>query len=211
MFLRLAILTIILTGCSGYRFKKQDNPLKIYDIQSLSVPLFINKSLHPRIAGSLTKNLILLLSSYSNLKVYQTENLNADALLLGEITSPQKREDAFSVISEKFTEEDVATSIGDRERFYYPSKIGLKIFVRVVLIKNPGKNSKIIFDKKFELEDVYDYEVEGTTTVNSRGLVNFVRSKSNYQRSLTHVGKAFVTNFKEGVDRCLLILKFGIS
>jgi len=77
----------LLSSCAGYHFNTNNNPLIGYDIKTISVPMFVNRSTFPNLAGPMTKEIILALNDYSGLKVFSGNNDSADAVLIGIIES----------------------------------------------------------------------------------------------------------------------------
>ena len=82
------LILIFITGCSGYRYTQQDNPLSQYGIQSLSVPMFYNYSNQPEVSNNFTRETYRLLSSYHGLKLRSGYHQESDAVMIGIIKSP---------------------------------------------------------------------------------------------------------------------------
>ena len=81
------LILVLLSSCSGYHFNTNNNPLIGYDIRTVAVPMFINRSVLPQLAAPMTKEIILALNDYSGLKVVSGDSENADAVLIGIIES----------------------------------------------------------------------------------------------------------------------------
>ncbi|MFN8369170.1 MAG: hypothetical protein U0T83_00940 [Bacteriovoracaceae bacterium] len=73
-------LTYILNSCSGYKFINRSNPLAQYGIHSIAIPMFQNTSNVPNVSGVVTKEIVTLLSQFSELRVYPGEWTDADAI-----------------------------------------------------------------------------------------------------------------------------------
>jgi hypothetical protein len=67
--LSLAIF-LLLSSCAGYHFNTSNNPLIGYDIKSVAVPMFINRTNIAGLSPMMTKEIILTLNEYSGLRVY---------------------------------------------------------------------------------------------------------------------------------------------
>ena len=84
------LILFVITGCSGYRFSQQENPLSQYGIQSLSVPMFYNYSNLSEVHTDFTRETYRLLTGFSGLKLNNGYNKNSDAVLIGILKSPEK-------------------------------------------------------------------------------------------------------------------------
>lgn len=209
------LLLMILTACSGYRFVENDNPLAIHGIRSVSVPMFVNKSALPNIGATVSKEIVLLLSSYPGLKVTVGENLNSDAILVGIINSSQHLSELLITTDRKFTSGDLKTSIGGRQEFYVPIGTSVTMQVRFVLIKNPnaqdlemakGDLSKfmpihpnVLMDQTMNMTTSFTRVVGNTVDADSPGLVNLTKNKAILDRALEDGSKSLANQFKDVV------------
>ena len=191
---------VLLSGCAGYHFSSNNNPLIGYDIRSVAVPMFINRSVMPQLAGQMTKEIILALNGYSGLKVISGDSETADAVLIGIIESNDHYNKVVTNTQNLFTEGDIQNSIGNRTPFYYPVQTTYAFSLRVILIKRPTKEElelftsdmgnilkihpKIVLNELIKLSGNFSRVVNPTNTVNAPGEVNFVKNKGIFEKSL---------------------------
>jgi len=193
----LLVFVLFLQGCAGYKFVQQRNPLERYGIKSITIPMFLNKSLIPGINGHFTREISRMLSEYPGLKIYGGENKKADAILLGIVSSPQKRRLVYRPISLVETEGDRQDAIGDRRAFAIPTSNTVHASLKVILVRNPNlldieliksswfdlkrmKHPKIILSEVYDVtfSAVRENKARGTSRTNydSAELVNFTRN-----------------------------------
>ncbi|MBT6324795.1 MAG: hypothetical protein HOJ35_02410 [Bdellovibrionales bacterium] len=210
------VISFLIMGCSGYQITNSTNPLAGYGIESISVPVFINRTILPNISGIFTKEVILSLSKYDKLKVYSGEDSSSDSVLIGILESSNLRENVYESTSKRYISNgsDLKTSIGDREGFYLGRETKYKFNIRYILIKNPNfhdlefvKSSlnhsasyhpKVIFHRVVPLSSQFSRILDGNLNVDDGGVVNFTSSHRLFQLSLEKLAKASAINF-EGV------------
>lgn len=179
--------------------------------------MFVNQSNMAKAGVPFTREIVKLLSSYPDLKVYQGEDTSRrDAILVGIVTTPKYRAETFNTRTEKFTSDKLKTSIGGRREFFVPTSTGYKVNIRLVLIKNPkplelelvksnavsylqSNPTKIIFNHVMNLEGTFTREAGDTITSDSPGIVNFSKNKGNFENSLNNTAKAAANQFRETV------------
>ena len=204
-----------LTGCGGYQFVENDNPLAIHGIRSVSVPMFVNKSPLPQVGAMVSKEIILLLSSYPGLKLNSGEDLSNDAILIGIIDSEQHLSKLLETTERKFTSGDLKTSLGSRQEFYIPTGTKLAMKVRFVLIKNPRKEDielaqgdlskfmqahpRVLMDQTLDFNTSFTRVAGDTISVDSPGLVNLSKNKAILERALEDGSKSLAKQFKDVV------------
>ena len=209
------IFALLLNGCAGYHFNNSNNPLIGYDIKTIAVPMFVNRSVLPQLAGPLTKEITLALNEYSGLKVVGGDSETADAVLIGVIESLDHYNESVKNTQNLFTEGDVQTSIGSRTPFYYPVQTTYAFTFRFILIKRPtkseldlltsdlGKNvkihPKIVLADSIPLTGTFSRVVGATSTTGSPGEVNFVKNKGIFEKSLKDTCYQAAQNFKQVV------------
>ena len=132
------IITISLTSCSGYRIPNRTNPLEIYGIRSLAIPMFVNRSTLPNVAGPMTKEIKNLMMDFVDLKVRSSFDSHSDAVLVGIVSSPTHRKNTVKNANTQFTTGDLKTAIGSRNDFYIPSQSIVSLSLRLILIKRPS-------------------------------------------------------------------------
>jgi hypothetical protein len=206
---------LILTSCSGYHFNTNNNPLIGYDIKTIAVPMFINRSVLPQLAAPMTKEIILALNDYTGLKVYSGEQENADAVLIGILESKDHYNEVVSTTQTLFTEGDISKSIGNRSPFYYPVQTSYNFSLRIILIKRPTpeeralltsdvgallkNHPKIILADQIDLSGSFARVVAPTNTATAPGEVNFVKNKGIFDKSLQETSYQAAQTFKQVV------------
>ena len=140
-FFSILLFTLTLASCAGYHFNTTNNPLIGYDIRSVAVPMFVNRSVIPELAAPLTREITYALNDYSGIRVYSGDSDKADAVLIGVIESRDHYNDVVKTTQTIFTDNTVKSSIGDRSPFYYPVQSSYEFSLRIILIKRPSKNS----------------------------------------------------------------------
>jgi hypothetical protein len=210
-FIGLNILSLVLFySCAGYHVNYNDNPLLSYDIKTLSVPMFINRSVFPHIASPMTQEVVKVLNQYHDLKVIPGEDLGADGVLVGIIESDEKISEVLKTKSQGFSEGKNST--GNRLDFYYPNEQSYQLKLRIVLIKNPSENelkllnsnftefmklhSKVIIDEKISLSNNFS-RVANDSTATGGGDVNFVKNEGIFERSIQEVSRNAATSFRD--------------
>ncbi|MBC7537859.1 MAG: hypothetical protein H7281_03505 [Bacteriovorax sp.] len=212
----IVILAMIsLTSCSGYHFNTNNNPLIGYDIRTVSVPMFINRSVLPQLAAPMTKEITLALNDYTGLKVISGDNQNADAVLIGILESKDHYNDVVKTTQTLFTEGDISKSIGNRSPFYYPVQTTYNFALRIILIKRPSPEELALFTSdlgrmikvhpKIVLEDTINLSgnfarvASPTNTATAPGEVNFVKNKGIFDKSLQDTCYQAAQTFKQVV------------
>ena len=114
--MRFFLLTIcVLSSCSGYRFRNQRNPLIDDGIRSVSIPMFVNKSSIPNVSPLFTSAISNSLASNTNIKIYMGDHREADAVLIGIISTPKRVNEIYDNDGSVFSDSDSAfkKSVGD--------------------------------------------------------------------------------------------------
>ena len=130
----LILALISLISCSGYHFNTNNNPLIGYDIKTVAVPMFINRSVLPQLTAPMTKEIILALNDYTGLKVISGDSENSDAVLIGILESRNHYNEVVETSQSLFTEDEIATSIGSRSPFYYPVQTRYNFSLRIICV-----------------------------------------------------------------------------
>lgn len=207
---------ISLISCSGYHFNTNNNPLIGYDIKSIAVPMFINRSVLPQLAAPMTKEIILALNDYNGLIVQSGDNENADAVLIGILESKDHYNEVVRTTQTLFTEKEILSSIGNRSPFYYPVTTSYSLSLRVLLIKRPSAaelalftselgaamikvHPKIVLEDRIELNGGFSRVVGPTNTSSAEGEVNFVKNNGIFEKSLRDTCYQAAQTFKQVV------------
>ena len=178
--MRWLLILLFLTGCSGYRYTQQDNPLSQYGIESLSVPMFYNYSNQPEVGPNFTREVYRLLSSYPGLKLRSGYHANMDAVMIGIIKSPEKVFDTLTPSSPRVAKDRAGNAVGSkRQNFYVPGVTDIIMLLQVIVIKKPTEeelsllksglgdkvqlNSRIIFNETLPIRTQYIREIFDNT------------------------------------------------
>ena len=214
-FIFILLWIPFLFSCSGYKVKGESNPFLEYDITSVSVPVFLNKTILPGVSGPITTQIKKVLHRDTKLIIYSGENEKADAILVGILESAKNRSVVFKTTSEVFTEGELEKSIGGRNKFYLPSTNEYKMQLKLVLIKKPTEpelkllnskmsgvmniNPKIIFQKSFNLHGSLSRIVKPTITSDHGGIVNFTTNQEIYRNSIKQMALNVAARFREEI------------
>jgi len=215
LFYTLCIL--FLQSCAGYHFNNINNPLIGYDIKSVAVPMFINRSALPHISGLMTKEIVLALKDFPGIKVINGESSTSDAVLIGIIDSADRYSDVLQTTATTITSADpkIEESIGNRQHFYYPSTSAYSLKLKVILIKRPSaeeidfltRNSldvsklhpKVVLTEDLAIQGSFTRVVGDSINSTSVGELNFVKNKGILEKSLQDSCMQTAKNFKQVV------------
>ncbi len=186
------LILLFITGCSGYRYTQQDNPLSQYGIESLSVPMFHNYSNQPDVAAHFTRETYRLLTSYPGLKLKSGYHQESDAVLIGIIKTPEKIYETQRPNNLRVAQDRAENAIGDkRQDFYIPGTTVLDLALQVIVIKKPSEEelsllksgigdkvkltSRVIFNETIPLSaqytrEVFDNEQVSVTATQNSGI-----------------------------------------
>lgn len=214
-FFSIILFMSILTSCAGYHFNTNNNPLVGYDIRSIAVPMFINRSIIPELAAPMTKEIILALNDYSGIRVYSGDNDQADAVLIGVIETKDHYNDVVKTTQSLFSNDKIKSSIGNRSPFYYPAQTSYEFLLKIILIKRPSKeeldllttslahfmkaNPKVVLMDTINISGSFSRIVGESTTPNAPGKTNFVKNKGVFEKSLQESSMNAAKTFKQVV------------
>lgn len=209
-FTFLALL-ILMTSCANYRFLYRKNPLGQYEIDSLSIPMFFNKSPIPNTGPIFTREFSQYLSSFQDLKVYSGINPKSDAVLLGIIYSAKSIGETITVTDTKLVSTLIAPGdIGSRTDFFTPTQNRVNLNLKLILIKSPSykelenidrltsmkgtlppeiykkllEDPRILFNEDFSLSVNFDREIRSFEIENRPGDTNFTNNQGNLNKLL---------------------------
>jgi hypothetical protein len=182
-------IILIISGCSGYRYSQQENPLAQYGINSLSLPMFYNYSNRPELSQHFTRETYRLLSSFPGLKLRGGYNPASDAVMIGIIKTPEKIAETLRASTPRLARERSGNAIGDKRlEFNVPGTTDLNLLLHVIVIKKPteqelalvrsgigdkvGLSSKIIFNEILPLRGQFTREVFDNESVSIIGTQN---------------------------------------
>ena len=213
----LNLVSVILLSCAGYRFSHRENPLGHYRISSVSIPMFLNRSVLPNLSGPLTKEITLLLTGYPSLKVYTGDDARADAILLGIITSEKNVNSVIQTTQTKVIfDGELKDSIGSRGKFSVPTQSSYSIKLQMILIRDPTigdialmtselaanaeiRHPKVIFNAVLPLSTSFSRIVAANTESSGAGPVNFTKTNALFEKSEKELAKVAAQTFKEEV------------
>ncbi len=214
-FFSILVFMVTLASCAGYHFNSNTNPLVSYDISSVAVPMFINRSNIPELAAPMTREITFALNDYSGIKVYSGDNDKADAVLIGIINSRDHYNEVVQTKNQLFTDSTVKTSVGARAPFYYPVENSYEFTLQVILIKRPSKeeiellttdlgqfmkaNPKVVLVDTLPLTGSFTKVVGENLDSNSPGKTNFVKNKGIFEKSINDTAISAAKTFKQVV------------
>lgn len=209
----MALCLLLFSSCGGYHFVGVRNPFAQYGVNSIAVPMFVNQSVIGGAAAPMTREIRLLLQKYSGLKVVSGESQKTDAVLVGVITSADSRYQVFEKRTTKFTESELAESLGERSQFYVPTNISYKLGLRLVLIKRPSaadleflaqglfsplvsRHPQVVMSETLDLSSSFTRYLEGNLNVDEAGVVNYTKTQGVFETSLQNLAKTAATRFE---------------
>jgi len=211
----IVFLTLFLSSCAGYQYEYQDNPFSSYDVKSISIPAFLNKSLIPNVSAKMTSSISAVISQNTTLKIYSGNSDDSDATLLGIISSSTRRNEFYKTTKTTLIDKGFASSIGVRREFYLPSESSFKINLYLILIKKPTKNDlaliqkdflpylnqhpKVIFTKSIDLTASFSRVLSSNSGPDDGGVVNATKNREVLNKSVDSLALSAATDFRETV------------
>lgn len=205
---------ILFSGCAGYTVRNNFNPFKEYGISSITVPTFYNKSIVADFTPALTREFILMLNKYPGLTVYSGNNQNADAVLVGVLYSGKHRSSVYTNLQDRITDGRLKQSIGDREAFNVPYKLGYNMNLVVYLIKRPtkeeiellqtglneeilAKHSKVVMSNNIPIYYTYARVNYSNISPDDGGIVNLTQNRAILKKNMDDKAAIIANRFKE--------------
>lgn len=205
---------IVIVSCSGYHFKRVDNPLEAYEIRSVAIPMFVNRSAIADVGSYLTKEMTLSLSGYKNLKIYAGENSDADAVLVGVVRADDHLTSVYKN-GTVFTDGNLKSAIEGRNSFYVPSSTSYSLRLQLVLIRRPTKEDRqmleselgpylnahprIVLNETLPLSGSFTREVLGNVGPDAGQTVNYTKNRALLDKSLQNMAKDAARTFRQEV------------
>lgn len=205
---------IFLSSCAGYNIKYESNPFLEYNISSVTVPMFLNRTVLPGISGSVTTQIKRVLHQDTSLKIYSGNDKRADAVLVGILDSADNRSEVIISNGSVFTDGSLEKSIGSRNQFYISNANRYGLTLKLVLIKKPTKQDmillqsslgeflsgpKVVFHKTFSLTGSFSRVVKSTEDSDSAGIVNFTTNKEVFRKSIDQMARSAAGRFQEEI------------
>ncbi len=173
--------------------------------------MFVNQSNIPRVSGPFTREISSLLMNYSGLRIYPGDYQNADAVLLGIVSSKKRRNDTLETVGTQLSSDVAPVITQNRRKFYVPRSTAINLKLHLVLIKRPTKkdlklitsdlrkyirtNSKIIFNETLNVRGAFTRDIHGGDAV----VVNQTQNLGNQRLAIDEMAKEVADNFKEVV------------
>ncbi|OUR96328.1 hypothetical protein A9Q84_08205 [Halobacteriovorax marinus] len=211
----ILLFSLFLTSCAGYQYKYQDNPFSSYDVNSVSIPAFLNKSLVPNISAKFTSSISSVISQDTTLKIYSGDSDQADATLVGIISSSTKRNEFLRTVKTTLIDETYSSSIGNRREFYLPSQTSFKVNLYLILIKKPtssdlkliqkdflpflNQHPKVVFTKSIDLTASFSRVLNANSGPDDGGVVNATKNREILNKSVETMANSAATVFRETV------------
>ncbi len=215
----LPAVLIVLSSCSGYRFVNQRNPLAQYGISKVAIPMFVNRTIYPHITGPFTREITAVLNQYPDLRVYPGEYSKADAILVGVLTSPDHRAQAYKTDSRIFISGDLERSIGQRRPYFLPLSTSFRLSMRIVVIKDPSwediefiqkaldqsvldqggvlTHPKVVIDQELNLNSSFGRQILSNQTPDEGGVVNATKNEDAEERTIRGLAQSAGRQFSE--------------
>lgn len=206
----LILCSLLISACAGYHVSYRDNPLLSYDIRSVAVPMFVNRSVIPHVAAPMTQEIVNVLNQYDGLKVVAGESESTDSILLGIVDSEEKLNEAITAKSTEFSEGK--TALGNRQPFYYPSELNYNLKLQLILIKRPSQaelelfksdigqylklHPKAIINEVIPLTGSYQ-RVANDNVAGSGGDVNYVKNVGIFEKSVQDLSRTAAITFRD--------------
>lgn len=214
-FFSILVFMLTLASCAGYHFNTNNNPLLSYDIRSVAVPMFINRSNIPELAAPMTREITFALNDYPGIKVYSGDNDSADSVLIGIIDSRTHYNEVVKTTNQLFTDNTVKSSVGQRAPFYYPVESSYEFSLQLILIKRPTKeelellttdlgqfmkaNPKVVLMDTLPLSGSFTRIVGDNVGDSAPGKTNFVKNKGIFEKSVNDTAINAAKTFKQVV------------
>ena len=204
------LLLFFTSSCSNYHYMDLSNPLAQYEIDSLYIPMFYNHSSLPNLSAEFTKEFYRTMTKFSDLKVYSGGKKNADAYLIGIISSPERQIFAKKTGSSRLVKGVAEDNIGrNRDNFKIPGSTAIALTVRVILIKNPTeadisllqssfgeqlpKGSQIVINDRINVRKAFFREIYDQNNV----VVNYTQNRGQELRAASNMAQEAATAFKD--------------
>jgi len=166
------LILLLAISCQGYQFQTKKNPFAKYGISSIAVENFYNYSNLNNLSPSFSKEMTLMLSGFSKLKVLNNFK-DADAVLVGVLTTQDTRRQSRVRSDEIGAKSILKDRIGNsRNDYYIPTKTRLSAKLKIVIIKNYSKRDlellqsegeiidpRVVFTELLDLSEIYTREV----------------------------------------------------
>jgi hypothetical protein len=212
-FFYLLVLVICLTSCAGYHISTNNNPLRGYGIETVSVPMFINRASLPELAAPMTREITFALNDYTGIKVLSGDDESADAILIGIIESRDHYNEVVRANNQLFSTGTIQESIGNRSPFYFPIDSAYQFSLRIILIKRPtieelklitselGQfmkvSPKVVLMDTIALSGSFTKVVGKNILDSDPGKTNFVKNRGYFEKNIQETAVNAAKTFKQ--------------
>lgn len=199
-----------LGGCAGYHLRQNDNPFQEHKIHTVAVPMAINHTALPLLGVYVTDKVSEVLRSYAKLRVVAGENRQADAILLMEISAPQRAHQFLANEQYVYTDRDYKAALGNRQPFYAASDVRYEVQIRFILLRLNGDEelvplthlaeqhaSSIIFTQTLNFTGSLAQQAASAMGVNGVGELNLVRNKALLELSQQQLAEQVARDFQQ--------------
>lgn len=188
------MINLLLLSCANYQLESKDNPFARFGVDSLAIPMFVNRAPYPQLGPIFTQKMIEMLGEFNHLQIFAGEHPRAEALLLGIITPRSEKLMENSIVTGQiFTASGLKDSIGARQDFYLPSSIRHDLNLTLVLIKN----GKEMFRHTIEVQTSQNLVLMNSKGTDDSGVVNFTHNLGNQQMLFAQSATEAMGKFRE--------------
>lgn len=174
--------------------------------------MFLNQTNFSGVSAPFTKQIFLLLTEMEDLAIYAGDNKKADAFLIGVIKSPKNYRKTFKTKDFNTAKNIAPDAIGGRPNFFASQTNRMKVFLHLVLIKNPLKeeidliksewgdkikNQKIVFNEVIPLESSVTLELFGEEQDADSMAVSMTQKQGAIRQRVIELAQIASKNFKE--------------
>lgn len=173
--------------------------------------MFYNKSSINGVSAPMTRAFYRALSSIDGLTLQNGENLSADAVLIGVISSRDKLNEAIIPGQLRKAKAVAPNAVENRNDFYIPTQSNAKLKVRVFVVKRPTPDEikllqselgnqvptqgNIIFNDSFNVSKTFDHEIQDDSTKSS----NLTQTRGGKKQAINAMSKDVADRFKSMV------------
>ncbi|EQC51454.1 hypothetical protein [Bacteriovorax sp. DB6_IX] len=210
-YLFLSIISLgLFISCAGYKVRHNTNPFASQGVNSVAIPMFINKTSLPVVTAAYTKAIHEVLSNYPDLRVNSGELENEDAVVLGVVKRVHDKEISFT--GSTLMNNSQLSEIGDRNAFYLPTTGTYDLRVELYILKRPTKEEidffvnyfkfsksafpRTIFSKTFGVSGSYNISNE-IGDIDSAAPVRGTQTRGNMVKALSDSSVALANEFRE--------------
>jgi hypothetical protein len=211
----ICLIFVFLNSCSGYQLSKRVNPFAKYGIESVSIPMFYNYSTIGGLASIFTQSFTELFTSFKRLDIHTGGGYDADAILIGTISSPQLIRETLQRGSQQRAKSKVPTLARERLNFNIPTETRYSLSLKVMMIKllprlssneaitgkvvtKDNKLYQVVFEQVFPISEGVELIVSDRDNYDSHN-VNFTNNQGLINHSIKRAAQSITTAFEETI------------